>query len=144
MWPLAEIGLQHVGLTRRLGQRFELAPRHHRHISDCFQPRMVLDRADVAVRIPRLSLAGWIDQLALINVIEVLRNALAQFLKNGLGTDGGAFARRRIPGELPTEPVHSDLVHPLFELLHRSAGAQPANPPPRQSQPLYATALEFN
>src|SRR4029453_18994902 len=72
------------------------------------------------------------------------RNALAQFLKNGLGTDGGAFARRRIPGELPTEPPHSALVPPLFELPHRSAGAQPANPPPRQSQTLYATALEFN
>src|SRR5207247_9380903 len=106
MWPLAEIGLQHVGLTRRLGQRFELAPRHHAHIADCFQPRMVPDRADVAVSIRRRSFAGRIDQPALINVIEVLRNALAQFLKNGLGAEVGAFVRRWILWESPTEPVH--------------------------------------
>src|SRR6266446_9926630 len=118
MWPLAKIGLQHVGLTRGLGQRFELAPRYHAHITGCFQPGMVPDRADVAVGIRRRSLAGRIDQPALINVIEVLRNALAQFLKNGLGAEAGAFVRRRILGEPPTEPVHSDLAGSTWVTFH--------------------------
>src|SRR5438034_1195089 len=103
------------------------SPRPHAHIADCFQPRMVPDRADVAVSIRRRSFAGRIDQPALINVIEVLRNALAQFLKNGLGAEVGAFVRRWILGEPPTEPVHSDLAGSTwvtFTLLFQMEGPQ--------------------
>jgi len=88
---------------------------------------MVPDRAYVAVGIGRRSLAGRIDQPALIDVIEVLRNALAQFLKNGLGTEGGAFIRLRILGEPPTEPVHSDLAGSTWvtsALLFQTEGPQ--------------------
>src|ERR1700737_2985428 len=106
MWPLTKIGLENFGRTGRLGQEFEFAPRHHRHIADGFQSRMIPDGADVAVGVRACSLAGRIDQLALINVIEVLRNALVQVLKNGLRAEDGRFFRPWILGESPAEPLH--------------------------------------
>src|SRR5882724_4615363 len=95
---------------------------------------MVPDGSDVAVGVRRLSLAGWIDQLALINVIEVLRNALVEDLKDSLRAEGGRFVCRWILREPPAEPVHLDLAgSTLFTSTLqlnfskiRSAGAQPA------------------
>jgi hypothetical protein len=55
---------------------------------------MVPDRSDIAVGVRRYSLAGWIDQLALISVIEVFRNAVVQILKYGLRAKDARFVRR--------------------------------------------------
>jgi hypothetical protein len=44
-----------------------------------------------------------------------------------LRTEAGAFARHGIPGELPTEPVHSDLAGSTWvtsTLLSRLEGPQ--------------------
>src|ERR1700688_4250258 len=107
MWALTKVGLKHFGLASRLGQQFEFTPRHHRHITDCFQSRMVPDRADVAMAVRTWSLAGRIDQLALIDVVEVLRNALVQLMKNGLRPENGRFGRSWILRQPPAEPFHS-------------------------------------
>src|SRR5258708_34389104 len=107
MWPLTKVGLQHFVLARRLGQEVEFAPRHHRHITDRFQSRMVPDRAHVAMGVGTWSLAGRIGQPALIDVVEVLRDALVQLMKNGLRAEGGRLVRRRILRQPPAEPFHS-------------------------------------
>src|ERR1700682_3579470 len=135
MWPLTKVGLKHFGLASRLGQQCEFAPRHHRHIADGFQSRMVPDRADVAMAGRTWSLAGRIDELALIDVVEVLRNALVQLLKNGLRAEHGRFVRRWILRQPPAEPFHSRApgwnVGAKYELFARRRPARRDNVPER-------------
>ena len=74
---LEQISVHHFNLAVCISQQFKLSARHHHQISHRFQSGVIPNGAHIAVQIRKCSLAGRIDQFAMIDIIEVSRNAAA-------------------------------------------------------------------
>ena len=80
-----KVGIDHFDLAGRVDQKFELAPGDRHYVAHCLQPGVIPDAANLAIHIGQRSLAGRIDQFAMIRVGEVLENALVEIFKDSLG-----------------------------------------------------------
>ena len=92
---LKQIAVDHFELTGGRGQQSEFAAGHRHHILHRFQPGVIPDRGDIAVRVRQRPLAGRIDQSALVDVGEIAGNALAEVSSRASGwarPPGGCFA----------------------------------------------------
>lgn len=78
---LNEVRIHHFELPRWFDQEFKVVRRDHHDIADRFEPGVIPDGSNIAGRVREGSLAGRIDQRALVGTLEILRNALRQLLK---------------------------------------------------------------
>ena len=97
---LAKIGVQDGGLRIRLGEQREFAPRHRQQIAQGLEPGVIADRWLIPMCIRSGSLAGGIDQLAAVGLVQILFGTLLDIRKQRQR----AIRCRRTLSERP--PIH--------------------------------------
>jgi hypothetical protein len=84
-------------LAGRIDQQLVFAPGHEHDVTHGLDPRVLPDRSRIALNIRGRSLAGRVDQIAAIDLVEVFWDGLVQVAENGQGAleiTGGSIRRR--------------------------------------------------
>ena len=108
---LAQVAVQQQGLLVGIAKQGELPARHAQEVAEGLQTAVVANRRLVAGGIGRASLAGWIDQLAAIGIVEILLCAPLDLLSSACGPSltatSGSFPNGHQFMRQPSEPAIS-------------------------------------